>query len=133
MSSVSPSRKPSRKSAASKGKSVQGHAAQKIRAIRKLLGIDDVKAAQLLGYTVTTVEAWRKGEKNPGVVAQKQIDALHEVCRALSEILIPAKIPDWIVQPNKGFWGNSPMQFLEKKKYEPLLRMVIMIAEGIPL
>lgn len=133
MSSVSPSQKPGRKSAVTKGKSGLGAASKKLKAIRKLLGIDDAKTAQLLGYTAATVAAWRKGEKNPGIVAQKHIDALHEVCQALSEVLIPAKIPDWIVKPNKGFWGNSPMQFLEKKKYEPLLQMVTMIADGIPL
>lgn len=99
--------------------------------LRKSLGISRKLFARLTGYSERAVAQWESGTKLSGASLQKmnEIRRLHQ---ALSTVIRPDFVPQWLQTPNDAFSGLKPIEVVERGEVDRIWRMVYELESGMP-
>ncbi len=87
---------------------------------------------RMTGYSLRAVDKWAAGEK-PGASAQHRLKELDRLFAALSEIMKPAYVGEWLKAPNDAFDGSTPLQVIERGETDRIWRMIFLVETGEPL
>jgi hypothetical protein len=87
---------------------------------------------RLTGYSLRSVDKWASGEP-PSGPARKQLAELVRLFDALTEIMEPDYIGEWLKTPNPAFEGSTPLQVIERGEADRLWRMLYLIETGEPV
>ncbi len=101
-------------------------------AIRKKLGLTQDLFARLIGVTQRSISTWeRGGEINEASLRRnREMDHLaDELRRSMREDFIP----HWLVSPNEGLGGISPIEAMERGESGRVWRSVFLLGSGTPL
>ena len=87
---------------------------------------------RLTGYSLRSVDKWASGEA-PSGPARKQLAELVRLFDALTEIMEPDYIGEWLKTPNPAFEGSTPLQVIERGEADRIWRMLYLIETGEPV
>ncbi len=86
-----------------------------------------VKQVQILDPVDFRVDRGRPGN---GLTRPKLIDTAR-LRAALSGLLAPAALRDWMRSPNPAFEGQTPIQVIERGESDRIWQMIFQIDEGV--
>jgi transcriptional regulator with XRE-family HTH domain len=98
--------------------------------IRQLLGLSQEEFARVTGYSTRSVAGWESGHAVSDSARQK----LNETARlraALTEIVPPGSLGDWLRTPNPAFEGQTPIQVIERGESDRLWQMIFQIDANV--
>ncbi len=101
-------------------------------AIRKKLGLTQDLFARLIGVTQRSVSTWERG----GEINDVSLRRVREMDRLADELRKSMKedfIPHWLVAPNEGLGGISPIEAMERGEGGRVWRSVFLLGSGTPL
>lgn len=98
--------------------------------IRNKLGLTQVELARVTGYSLRSIAGWEIGRPLSDSARLKFAES-ERLCAALSEILPPKKLGDWMRTSNPAFEGQTPIQVIERGEADRLWRMIFQIDAGV--
>ncbi len=103
-----------------------------VGAIRKKLGLTQDLFARLIGVTQRSVSTWeRGGEIND--VSLRRVREMDCLADELRKSMREDFIPHWLVFPNEGLGGISPIEAMERGEGGRVWRSVFLLGSGTPL
>lgn len=87
---------------------------------------------RMTGYSQRAVDKWAAGEK-PSPATQRRLREMERLFAALSEIMEPSYVGEWLKTPNEAFDGSTPLQVIERGETDRIWRMVFIVETGEPL
>jgi hypothetical protein len=78
------------------------------------------------------VSAWESGGPINDV-ALRRVRELSRLANALKKVMRADFISRWLVTPNQGLDGISPMEAMERGENDRLWRTVFLLGSGIPI
>ena len=106
------------------------HVVIKFGEVRSLLGLSQVEMARITGYSPRSVAGWETGAPL-SVPARQKLTETDRLREALSQILPPGQLGDWLRAPNSAFEGQTPLQVIERGESDRLWRMIIQIDANV--
>ncbi len=101
-------------------------------AIRAKLGLTQDLFARLIGVTQRSVSTWeRGGEIND--VSLRRVREMDRLADELRKSMREDFIPHWLVSPNEGLGGISPIEAMERGEGGRVWRSVFLLGSGTPL
>ncbi len=100
--------------------------------IRKKLGLTQDLFARLIGVTQRSVSTWERG----GEINEVSLRRIREMDRLADELRKSMRedfIPHWLVAPNEGLGGISPIEAMERGEGGRVWRSVFLLGSGTPL
>jgi len=98
---------------------------------RKSLGVTQSVFARLMGVSERAVSGWEQEKPiNPGYLRRAK-----EMSRLAKQLKLSMKksfIPTWLVTPNDGLGGISPVEALDRGENDRLWRTVFLLGSGMP-
>ena len=103
-----------------------------VAAVRKKLGLTQELFARLIGVTQRSVTTWENGgEIND--VSLRRVREMDYLADELRKSMREDFIPHWLVSPNEGLGGISPIEAMERGEAAHVWRSVFLMGSGIPL
>ena len=84
---------------------------------------------RLTGFSLRAMAEWASG-KLPSQPAKRRLQEVHRLLDALSEMVRPEEIPDWLRKPNAAFNSLTPLQVIELGEIDRLWEMVYEMGSG---
>src|SRR5438128_2020894 len=81
------------------------------RMFQDAFGVTQDSLTRLTGFSPRAVAHWASG-RIPGGSAQKRLTEVMRLLDALSEMVEPKAIGDWLKQPNPVLDGSTPLQVI---------------------
>ncbi len=98
---------------------------------RKELGVTQEVFARLAGVSQRSVSAWESGGRiNSG--SRRRVVELSRLAVDLKKAMRANYISHWLVTPNNGLGGISPVEAIERGQNDRLWRIVFLLGSGIP-
>jgi DNA-binding XRE family transcriptional regulator len=103
-----------------------------VRQLRERYAISQALLARLLDVSLRSVSA---AEKSPGAPPQlrRNLTQTSRLCQALSEVMDPAFVGEWLDQPNDMLAGLKPVEAIERGQIELVWQVVEGLRSGSPL
>jgi DNA-binding XRE family transcriptional regulator len=99
---------------------------------RRELGITQEIFARMIGVSARSVAGWEKGSPiNEG--SYRRVREMERLASTLKQVMKADFIPQWLVTPNEGMGGISPVQALESGANDRFWRSVFLLGSGLPL
>ena len=92
-------------------------------------GITQDSLTRLTGFSTRAVAHWVSG-RVPGGPAQKCLTEVTRLLDALSEIVEPKGIGEWLKQPNQSLEGSTPLQVIERGEADRIWRLIWELQTG---
>jgi DNA-binding XRE family transcriptional regulator len=103
-----------------------------VAAVRMKLGLTQERFARLIGVTQRSITAWENGgEIND--VSLRRIREMDHLAEELRKSMREDFIPHWLVSPNEGLGGISPIEAMERGEAARVWRSVFLMGSGIPI
>jgi DNA-binding transcriptional regulator YiaG len=103
-----------------------------VAAVRKNLGLTQELFARLIGVTQRSITAWENGgEIND--VSLRRVREMDHLAEELRKSMREDFIPHWLVSPNEGLGGISPIEAMERGEAARVWRSVFLMGSGIPV
>lgn len=84
-----------------------------IRELReKRLGLSQEAFAYLLSVSIGTVSRWERGEVQPDEETGRRLVRVRYIAAALSAVMDPRTLVEWLETPREEFDGNPPRDLL---------------------
>lgn len=136
---MSTNRKAASKSTRSSKKSSPGkattaiapNAAVDVRALRQGLGLTRKVFSRLSHFSERAIADWEGGEKLSGPSRQRMME-LTRLQRALTTVIEPSYVGEWLQTPNDAFEGLKPLEVIERGQIDRLWRMIYILESGVP-
>jgi DNA-binding transcriptional regulator YiaG len=99
---------------------------------RKSLGVTQSVFGRLIGVSERSISGWEMGKP----IAQASLRRVKELRRLGDALEISMKkryIPTWLVTPNEGLGGISPLEALDRGENDRLWRTVFYLGSGAPI
>jgi transcriptional regulator with XRE-family HTH domain len=99
---------------------------------REQLGLTQETFVRLIGVSPRTVSHWENG----GPINEVSLRRIKEMNRLALELRKTMKgdfIPVWLVTPNQGLEGFSPVEVMGRGETDRLWRVVFLLGSGIPI
>ena len=88
--------------------------------------------ARMVGVTARSIAGWESGASiNQG--SCRRIREMARLSTALKKVMKPGFIATWLVTPNEGIGGISPVEALEHGENDRLWQSVFLLGSGLPL
>jgi len=87
--------------------------------------------ARMAGYSSRAVADWASGKRVNTSTVQR-LTEVTRLCEALSEVVDPNSIGEWLHTPNDAFDGSTPLQLIERGETDRLWRMIYHLESGEP-
>jgi len=78
--------------------------------------------------SLATIESGKK----PGDAVARRLTELGRIFAALSEVIEPESIGEWMTTPNDAFDGLKPLEVIERGEVDRLWQMVVLLRSGVP-
>ena len=101
-------------------------------ATRQRLGVTQEIFARLVGVSQRSVSGWESGRPINDVSLQR-LKELRRLAIDLEKVMKTEFIPSWLVAPNEGMGGISPVEAMERGEHDRLWRAVFFLGSGIPI
>jgi len=101
-----------------------------VTSLRKELGVSQAELARLTGYSIRSIAGW-EGGKALSEPARQKLTETERLRAALSELLPPAELGEWMRAPNPSFEGQTPMQVIERGESDRLWQMIFEIDANV--
>lgn len=103
-----------------------------IATVRRKLGLTQERFARLIGVSQRSVTTWENGgEIND--VSLRRVREMDYLADELRKSMQEDFIPHWLVSPNEGLGGISPIEAMERGEAARVWRSVFLMGSGIPL
>jgi DNA-binding XRE family transcriptional regulator len=102
-----------------------------VTATRKQLGVTQEILARLIGVSQRAVSGW-EGGRPINDVSLRRVKELNRLAVELAKVMKADFIPHWLVTPNEGLGGLSPVEAMERGENDRLWRTVFLLGSGIP-
>ncbi len=102
----------------------------KIAAIRQKFGVSQEELARVTGYSTRSIAGWEGGKPLSDSACQKLTET-ERLQAALSEILPPNTLANWLRTPNPALQGQTPIQVIERGESDRLWRMIFQIDANV--
>lgn len=83
-------------------------------------------------YSPRAVAKWAAGDK-PSAAAQKQLKELGRLFDALSNVMQPDYVGEWLKTSNSAFENSTPLQVLERGEVDRIWNMIYHLQTGEPM
>lgn len=100
--------------------------------IREGYGISRVRFHRLSGFSERALANWETGVQMPDENTTRRLIELDRLREALSRIIQPGAIPEWLDTPNEAFGSLKPIEVAERGESDRLWRMVFELEAGMP-
>ena len=100
--------------------------------IRERYGISRVRFHRLSGFSERALANWETGAQTPDESTTRRLVELDRLRDALSRIIQPEAIPEWLDTPNEAFGSLKPIEVAERGEADRLWRMVFELEAGMP-
>lgn len=100
--------------------------------IREGYGISRVRFHRLSGFSERALANWETGTQTPDENTTRRLIELDRLREALSRIIQPEAIPEWLDTPNAAFGSLKPIEVAERGEADRLWRMVFELEAGMP-
>jgi DNA-binding XRE family transcriptional regulator len=103
-----------------------------IAGVREELGVTQTVFARMLGVSLRSVAGWESG----GPINESSLRRVTEMSRlaaSLRSVMREEFVPRWLVTPNEGMGGISPVEALERGENDRLWRSVFLLGSGLPI
>jgi DNA-binding transcriptional regulator YiaG len=94
-----------------------------VTSLRDKYGITQEEFARIMGYSLRSIAGWEAGRSLTAGAGRKLAET-RKLLRALSEIIQPGELANWLRTANPAFKGKSPIQLLEEGNADRLWRMI---------
>jgi DNA-binding transcriptional regulator YiaG len=99
--------------------------------IRNSLGLNRKLFARLTGYSERAIAQWESGTKLSGASVQKMTE-MRRLQRALTKVMQPDFVSQWLQSPNESFGGLKPLEVVERGEIDRVWQMVFELESGVP-
>jgi DNA-binding transcriptional regulator YiaG len=99
---------------------------------RKSLGVTQCVFGRLIGASERSVSAWELG-KPINQASLRRVKELSRLAEALERSMKKSYIATWLVTPNEGLAGISPLEALDRGENDRLWRTVFYLGSGAPI
>jgi DNA-binding transcriptional regulator YiaG len=134
-SKVAAAQKPAAASKAAPPKAareVRGAKALQVAKTRRELGITQEIFARMIGVSARSIAGWEKGSPI-NESSYRRVREMERLASSLKKVMKTDYIPQWLVIPNEGMGGISPLQALESGENDRFWRSVFLLGSGLPL
>lgn len=101
--------------------------------IRKGYGVSRLRFHRLSGFSERALANWETGTQTPDENTVRRLVELDRLRQALSRILQPDAIAQWLDTPNEAFGSLKPIEVVERGETDRLWRMIVQLDSGMPL
>jgi len=100
--------------------------------VRKSLGWPRKDFARLISVSARRIADIETGVKPTTAILRKYKETTR-IIDALSEIVEPDFIGDWMKEPNEAFDGLKPLEVIERGESDRIWRMIYYLRSGMPM
>lgn len=86
---------------------------------------------RLTGFSPRSVAKWSEGVP-PSPKQERALAEMDRLLDALSRVMQPGEVGDWLKSPNPAFDGSTPLQVVERGESDRLWRMLYDLESGQP-
>jgi hypothetical protein len=98
--------------------------------LRSGLGLDRKAFSRLTGYSERAIAGWEAGAAM-SAASRQRLAEIGRLQDALSRVVKPAAIADWLKTPNRAFGGLKPLEVIERGEVDRIWRMVFDLESGV--
>jgi len=113
------------------GRGESGASLRSVGDLRSGFGLSREKFGRLAGFSVRALANWESGTQRPGEQARIRLLEMERLLQALSRVIRPAAIPEWLDTPNPAFEGLKPLEVMERGQIDRLWRMIFYLESGV--
>lgn len=84
---------------------------------------------RMTGYSLRSVDKWAAGDK-PGAATRRRLKEMERLFEALTEIMEPGYVGEWLKTANDAFDGSTPLQVIERGETDRIWRMIFIVETG---
>ena len=92
-------------------------------------GVTQDSLTRLTGFSPRAVAHWASG-RVPSGSAQKRLTEVMRLFDALSELVEPKAIGEWLKKPNPALDGSTPLQVIERGEGDRIWRLIWELQSG---
>ena len=99
--------------------------------LRSRLGFSQVVFSRMLSVSTRSLANIEGGDALSETIARKLIE-VQRIVDALSEVITPEIIGEWLKTPNDAFDGLKPLEIIERGEVDRIWQMIFMLRSGTP-
>jgi DNA-binding transcriptional regulator YiaG len=99
--------------------------------LRSRLGFSQVVFSRMLSVSTRSLASIEGGDAPSETIARKLIE-VQRIVDALSEVITPEIIGEWLKTPNDAFDGHKPLEIIERGEVDRIWQMIFMLRSGTP-
>jgi DNA-binding transcriptional regulator YiaG len=100
-------------------------------ALRSQLKLKRDIFARMLPISTRSLATIESGETPSEAVTRRLIE-LQRIVDALSEVMSPETIGEWMTTPNDAFDGLKPLEVIERGEVDRIWQMIFLLRSGVP-
>jgi DNA-binding transcriptional regulator YiaG len=102
-----------------------------VREITERFGVRQDTLSRMTGFSPRAVAEWAGG-KEPSAPAKKVFVEMDRLLDALSRLMQPRQVGEWLKEPNPAFDGSTPVQVIERGQMDRIWRTLYYAESGEP-
>ena len=102
-----------------------------VLALRQSLGLTRNVFSRLSQSSERAIADWESGKELGGTSRQRMTQLLR-LQRALSGVMEPSYIGEWLQSPNDSFNGLKPLEVIERGEIDRIWQMIHLLESGVP-
>jgi DNA-binding XRE family transcriptional regulator len=87
--------------------------------------------ARMLPVSPRSLATIESGGK-PNEAVRRRLTELRRIFEALSEVIEPETIGQWMTTPNDAFEGLKPLEVIERGEVDRIWQMIFLLRSGVP-
>jgi len=87
--------------------------------------------ARMLPVSPRSLATIESGGK-PNDAVRRRLTELRRIFEALSEVIEPETIGQWMTTPNDAFEGLKPLEVIERGEVDRIWQMIFLLRSGVP-
>lgn len=99
--------------------------------LRTRLNLKQAEFSRLFPFSVRSLATFEGGAQ-PSEGVRRRLVELERLTNALSEVIKPAAIGEWLKTPNGAFEGLKPLEVIERGESDRIWSMVYYLRSGVP-
>ena len=100
--------------------------------LRNTLGMPREVFGRLVNVSVRTIADVESTRKKAEKLRRTYVE-VKRFCDAMSEVVDPSCLGDWLMTPNDAFGGFKPLEIIERGEIDRLWEMFYRLRSGMPL
>ncbi len=102
-----------------------------VQKIAQKFGLQQEVVSRMTGFSLRAVAAWAGG-KPPSAPVKRALTEMDRLLDALSRLMKPKDVGQWLKHSNAAFDGSTPVQVIERGQSDRIWRLLYHIESGEP-